>query len=182
MIEKVILGLYEILKVMKSSVDDVVVIDGHYITTLSFESKLSIAEIDDTGIHIVCKFYDIERFCNPKANCNEFRYNYDMPLYYRIIDMRDRFISLNQPICGIDDFREAYPDLISMRVSDPYRILNIGGVSVMMIPGIISLAKPDKASLDIYRGFHDTYILKFNIFKKKIKTNISIYLVQFNIF
>jgi hypothetical protein len=187
MIENKIRELYDIFKVMKSGVNDVVVIYHHYIIFVGYDGTkmTTICLEEDTGIEMECMYLDIDRLCNNKEESGPFRYNYDMPLFYRTLDLFNKYSSVDNttPLATVTDFQKIYPDLVKMKVDEHYRILDINGLSVMMIPGIISLAKPDIANLYIYKGFLDnTFILRFDVFRKKIKSTISIYLVQFKIF
>ena len=60
MINNIIMELRDIFSSMKTSMDDVVVIDGCHIIFIAFGSKLSVATLaTDTKLHIVCRFYDI---------------------------------------------------------------------------------------------------------------------------
>ena len=181
--EKVVMNLYEVLKVMKSAMDDMVVINGNRIIFVSCGSKLSVLElIYDTGIHIGCRFSDIEAFCNKKYDCSFLRYNYDIPMYYSVLDIYNRHvINLNNPIVVNQQFLVDFPEIAKMKADEPYKVLNVGGVLIMMIPGIINTAKGDTVSLSIYDNGNTTYTIKFDVYRKKIKNTIHIYLVQFKL-
>ena len=68
-----------------------------------------------------------------------------------------------------------------MKSDEPYKVINVNGIAIMMIPGIINASKGDTVALYIYDNGNNTYTLKFDVYKKKIKTTISIYLVQFKL-
>ena len=86
------------------------------------------------------------------------------------------------PLVVIDNFEKQFPDLVRMKSSDVQKVINAGGIGIMMIPGILNLTKSDTASLSIYANGDFTHLIKFDVVKKKIKTTISIYLVQFKLF
>ena len=182
-IEEIVKELYPMIKAMKSTVGDVVVIDGYHIIALSCGSKLSVITLmNDTGIHIECMYSDIEAFCNPKIECDVLMYNYDLPMYYRVIDIFNRHTNgLMNPVAISSMLIQDHPELAKMKSDEPYKVINVNGITIMMIPGIINASKGDTVALYIYDNGNNTYTLKFDVYKKKIKTTISIYLVQFKL-
>ena len=180
MINNIIMELRDIFSSMKTSMDDVVVIDGCHIIFIAFGSKLSVATLaTDTKLHIVCRFYDIAAAIKGE----EFRYNYNLPEYYQAMDTFIKYACKEElPLVVIDNFEKQFPDLVRMKSSDVQKVINAGGIGIMMIPGILNLTKSDTASLSIYANGEYTHLIKFDVAKKKIKTTISIYLVQFKLF
>lgn len=176
--------LYPTIKTMKTAVDDVVVVYNRHIIMISDDAKLSVLELkEDTGLSICCRYNDIEYHCNEKIGM-DFAYNYDMPLFYRTIDIYNKYAtSCNFLVDSVERFDLDYPDLVGIKSTDDYKLFRVNNILLSYVPGIMKLNKADTASLDIYKGIYpDTYILRFDVFKKKLNNTISIYLNQMALF
>ena len=90
-------------------------------------------------------------------------------------------INLTDPLVVNQQFLVDFPEMAKMKADEPYKVLNVGGVLIMMIPGIVNTAKGDIVHLSIYDNRNTTYTLKFDVYRKKIKNTIHIYLVQFKL-
>lgn len=183
--EEVIDRLYPILKTMKTMMEDVVVVHNRHIIFISDDTKLSVLELpEDTFISICCRFSDIENYINPKSPgyTGVLAYNYDMPLYYSSLDVYNRYALCNNCIVSIPDFDQVYADAIDMSSTDDYKLININGIVITFIPGIIKTNKGDTVALDIYYDAStETYVMRYDLYKKKLKNTISIYMRHFKI-
>ena len=185
-VDDIISRLYTILKTMKTCMDDVVVIHNRHIIFISQSAKLSVLELqEDTFISICCLYSDIENALNPKAPnyIGTLAYNYNMPLYYSSLDIYNKYMnSCNNLITRIDRFDEEYPNLVGISTNSNYVLFNIRGIVATYMPGILKANKGDTVALNIYSGIYaDTYIFKYELYKKKLKNTISIYMCHFKI-
>jgi hypothetical protein len=170
---------------MKSTLYDFVVVDEDKIIVLAYGAKMTVAHLPyDTHWHIEFEFNDMERYCNPNIDCDTFNYNYNIPRYYKIMDIYRMYsvVDDKKPDANIENFHEKYPEYIKMKMNDHYGVIDVGGRSVMMIPGILNLSKQDTAELNIYIWSWNSHVVEFDVYKKKVHTFMSIYLLQFNIF
>lgn len=185
-VKEVVSRLYPILKTMKTAMDDVVVVHNRHIIFICDNTKLSVLELqEDTFISICCTFSDIENALNPKAKAytGELAYNYNMPVYYSALDTYNKYVtSCNECIASISDFVAEYPDLLIMKSDNDYALFKVNNMVFTYVPGIVKVNKGDKIALDIYKGFYeDTYIMRYDVEKKKLKNTISIYMCHFKI-
>ena len=183
--EEVIDRLYPTLKTMKTMMEDVVVIHNRHIIFISDDTKLSVLELpEDTFISICCRFYDIENYMNPKAPgyIGVLAHNYDMPLYYSSLDVYNRYAVCNNCIASVPDFDQVYSDALELKSTDDYKLINVNGIIITFIPGIVKTNKGDSIALDIYYDAStDTYVMRYDLYKKKLKNTISIYMRHFKI-
>lgn len=185
-VEEVVSKLYPTLKTMKTLMDDVVVVHNRHIIFICQSTKLSVLELqEDTFISICCLFSDIENMVNPKAPnyIGRLMYNYNMPLYYSSLDTYNKYVtSCNECVASIDNFGEEYPDIISIGSKSDYKLFNVAGMVFTFIPGIVKANKGDTISLDVYKGIYNgTYIMRYDLYKKKLKNTISIYICHFKV-
>lgn len=185
-VKEVISRLYPIIKTMKTAMNDVVVVHNRHIILICDDTKLSVLELqEDTFISVCCLYSDIENALNPKAPnyTGELRYNYNMPVYYKSIDVYNKYAtSCNECIASVSDFTAEYPDLMNVKSDDNYMLFKVNGMVFTYIAGILKANKGDKVDLDIYKGFYeDTYIMRYDLYKKKLKNTISIYMCHFKI-
>lgn len=186
-VEEVVSKLYPILKSMKTFMNDVVVIHNRHIIFICDATKLSVLELqEDTFISICCLFSDIENMMNPKApnySNGLLFYNYNGPLYYSTLEAYNKYVtSCNECLASVERFDEEYPELVNINSKSDYVLFNVAGMVFTYMPGIMKVNKSDTVSLDIYKGiYEDTYILRYDLYKKKLKNTISIYMTHFKI-
>lgn len=185
-VEEVVEKLYPILKTMKTTMDDVVVIHNRHIIFICDSTKLSVLELkEDTFISVCMLYSDIENLLNPKAPnyLGELMYNYNPPLYYSTLDTYNKYVtSCNECIVSIPEFNIEYPDLMNIKSKSDYVLTNICGIVITFIPGILKANKGDTVALDIYKGIYEnTYIMRYDLYKKKLNNTISIYMNHFKI-
>lgn len=190
-LENVVRRIYPIVKAMKISVDDVVVLCNRHIIVCSYNCRLAVVELlEDTCESFICKYCDIEYFINGKSVTDEltgakkkviipFAYNYDMPQYYKMIDLYNKYTSYSDSVYYCDDVQTEYPQMFELKSSDGYISVNFGDHRVIVFAGIVSAAKTDKVSMEIYNGENDTkFVVRYDIYKKKLNITISVYTVN----
>lgn len=189
-INNVVLRLYPIIKAMKISTDDVVVLCNRHIIVCSSNCRLAVVELEeDTLESFICKFSDIEYFVNGKNVTDDFgnkkkvqvpfAYNYDMPKYYYMIDLYNKYTSYNNSVYYCENLVAEHPEIFDMKSSDGYISVNFGQYQMFMFAGIISAAKSDVVSMEIYNGDNPSkFVVRYDLAKKKLKTTISIYTVN----
>ena len=166
--------------------DDVVVIHNRHIIFICDDTKLSVLELpEDTFISICCLYSDIDIALNTKSKSytGELAYNYNMPIYYNALDIYNKYVtSCNKCIASVSDFVAEYPSLLTLKADNNYELFKVGSMAFTYIASILRVAKGDTVALDIYEGiYQDTYIMRYDVYKKKIKNAISIYMCHFKI-
>lgn len=185
-VQDVVARLYPVLKTMKTSINDVVMIHNRHIIFICQNTKLSVLELEeDTFISICCLFSDIENALNEKAKgyCGVLAYNYDAGVYYNTLSTYNQYVtSCNECIASVPDFIADNPDVLNVKSDDNYILYKVNDMVFTYVSGILKVNKGDTVALDIYKGiYRDTYIMRFDVYKKKLKNTISIYMNNFKI-
>lgn len=175
--------LYELIKALKPTRDDMVVIYNRHIIILSDNTKLSYMDVGyDTGVVFTAAYYEIDQYMKT-GNRAFLDHTVD---YYHVIDIFNRYSqydNVENPVYFEPDAKGAIPDLFNLRATDGYRLAFLGNTHIMPVfSGIMKAAKKDKVCMYVFQSsVPEELIIRFNAHIAKCNKDIVVYTRHFRL-
>ena len=150
---------------------------------------LEVIPVDNTGIILSTSIADINYYLDPKFPTINKLQQYQQD-FYKLLDLYNYYNSYNNysPVYLSEDLKtdhENYLTCLGYKLTDSLGWIKIpGNNTTFMMPVckvITPVNKPDTVAFKIFPETETTSIYKYEIYKKKFKTSISVYLRTLNL-